>query len=133
MTTVWGYGPPNGSGGYDATFRAYGGEDLDLGYRLQEDGVRFVYNARAVGYHYHIKGFEAFCRDQERAGYAVARLVEEHPEVRTQKRVDLVMGPLSDLSPRKKLINRRRNQRLVTLLKCTVILSSSFSRSGSAT
>ena len=92
-------------GGYDATFRAYGGEDLDLGYRLQEDGVRFVYNARAVGYHYHIKGFEAFCRDQERAGYAVARLVEEHPEVRTQKRVDLVMGPLSDLSPRKKLMH----------------------------
>lgn len=91
-------------GGYDATFRAYGGEDLDLGYRLQEAGVRFVYNGRAVGYHYHIKGFEAFCRDQERAGYAVARLVEEHPEVRTQKRVDLVVGPMTDLSTGKKLL-----------------------------
>jgi len=88
-------------GGYDETFRAYGGEDLDLGWRLQRSGLTFVYNADAVGFHRHAKGFEAFCRDQEQAGQAVARLAELHPEVRSAKKVDLVSDPWTRLRGRK--------------------------------
>lgn len=91
-------------GSYDVSFRQYGGEDLELGYRLQNSGLRFVYNPQAIGYHYHTKGFEAFCRDQERAGYAVARLAEKHPEVRVAKRVDVVSDPWSRLSAKKKVL-----------------------------
>jgi len=90
-------------GGYDESFRAYGGEDLDLGYRLRRAGLRFVYRPDAVGYHYHVKGFDAFCRDQERAGHAVARLAERYPEIRKAKRVNLVADPWSALRGRERL------------------------------
>jgi GT2 family glycosyltransferase len=55
-------------GAYDERFRQYGGEDLDLGYRLAQAGVVFVYNPAAVGHHNHEKDFSQFCVDMERAG-----------------------------------------------------------------
>ena len=50
-------------GSYDESFRHYGSEDLELGYRLSRAGVRFVYNPKAVGYHDHTKSFPQFCKD----------------------------------------------------------------------
>jgi glycosyltransferase involved in cell wall biosynthesis len=39
-------------GGFDEQFRSWGGEDIDLGYRLHLDGVRFVLNRAASSIHY---------------------------------------------------------------------------------
>ncbi|MEO7262205.1 MAG: glycosyltransferase [Jatrophihabitantaceae bacterium] len=39
-------------GGFDEHFRSWGGEDIDLGYRLHSDGVRFVLNRSASSIHY---------------------------------------------------------------------------------
>ena len=45
-------------GGYDEAFRTWGGEDLDLAYRLFLDGARFVLNRAAASIHYpHHKSF----------------------------------------------------------------------------
>jgi glycosyltransferase involved in cell wall biosynthesis len=38
-------------GGFDENFRSWGGEDLDLGYRLHRDGARFVLSRRASAIH----------------------------------------------------------------------------------
>ena len=39
-------------GGFDEQFRSWGGEDIDLGYRLHLDGVRFVLDRAASSIHY---------------------------------------------------------------------------------
>lgn len=39
-------------GGFDEQIRSWGGEDLELGYRLHLDGVRFVLNRSASSIHY---------------------------------------------------------------------------------
>ncbi len=39
-------------GGFDEQFRSWGGEDIDLGYRLHLDGVQFVLNRSASSIHY---------------------------------------------------------------------------------
>ena len=39
-------------GGYDEEFRQWGGEDLDLAYRLRRDGARFAVNRAASSIHY---------------------------------------------------------------------------------
>jgi GT2 family glycosyltransferase len=46
------------SGGFDTRFRR--AEDVELGYRLAERGLRFVFCPEAVGYHYEQRTFEAW-------------------------------------------------------------------------
>ncbi|GIH24376.1 glycosyl transferase [Acrocarpospora phusangensis] len=46
-------------GMFDENFRRWGGEDLDLGYRLHRDGARFVLNRDAAAIHVpHPKSFD---------------------------------------------------------------------------
>jgi glycosyltransferase involved in cell wall biosynthesis len=53
-------------GMFDEAFRCWGGEDIDLGYRLHKDGARFVVNRQAAALHYpHDKVYD------ERADSAV--------------------------------------------------------------
>ncbi len=94
-------------GGYDDSFRQYGGEDLEMGYRLAAAGVRFVYCPEAVGWHHHGKSFDEFCRDQERAGESLIQLYRKYPEIKVPKKIDLLVDPPSALPP------SRRLQRLV--------------------
>jgi GT2 family glycosyltransferase len=46
------------AGGFDPAFRR--AEDVELAYRLAEKGVRFVFNSKAVGYHYAERSFMAW-------------------------------------------------------------------------
>jgi glycosyltransferase involved in cell wall biosynthesis len=47
-------------GGFDEAFRSWGGEDLDLGYRLYNSGARFMLNRQASAIHCpHRKSFAA--------------------------------------------------------------------------
>ena len=45
-------------GGFDSAFRR--AEDVEMAYRLDERGVRFVFNERAIGYHYVMHSFESW-------------------------------------------------------------------------
>lgn len=45
-------------GGFDPNFRR--AEDVELAYRLQKQGIRFVFCPEAVGYHYEERSFEAW-------------------------------------------------------------------------
>jgi glycosyltransferase involved in cell wall biosynthesis len=58
------------AGGFDEAFTSWGGEDLDLGYRLHRDGARFVLNRAAAAIHCpHPKGYEINKRSAD-ANYA---------------------------------------------------------------
>ena len=46
------------AGGFDANFRR--AEDVELAYRLADRGLRFLFNAEAVGYHYAERSFASW-------------------------------------------------------------------------
>lgn len=46
------------AGGFDPTFRR--AEDVELAYRLVRYGVQFVFNPRAIGYHYAERSFHSW-------------------------------------------------------------------------
>jgi glycosyltransferase involved in cell wall biosynthesis len=47
---------------FDEDFRAYGYEDIELGYRLMKKGFRLIYNPDAKGHHYKRMTFAEVCR-----------------------------------------------------------------------
>ena len=47
-------------GGFDEQFRR--AEDLELSYRLQAGGSRFIFSRSAIGYHYAERSFESWLR-----------------------------------------------------------------------
>ncbi len=46
------------AGGFDPAFKR--GEDVELAYRLADRGLRFLFNAAAIGYHYAERSFESW-------------------------------------------------------------------------
>jgi GT2 family glycosyltransferase len=44
--------------GFDTTFRR--SEDVELAYRLADEGIEFIYNPQAVGYHYAERSFASW-------------------------------------------------------------------------
>jgi len=48
------------AGGFDPSFRR--AEDVELGYRLRDLGLRFVFNHQAIGYHYADRSFKSWSR-----------------------------------------------------------------------
>ncbi|TDB74892.1 glycosyltransferase [Micromonospora sp. KC723] len=78
-------------GGFDEEFRSWGGEDLDLGYRLHRAGARFVFNRQAKAVHVpHEKPFEELMDGvtlnyhymAEKYGTPVMRILAELPPKR---------------------------------------------------
>jgi len=65
-------------GGFDETFRAYGGEDTDFGLRLTAMGIPFVYEPRAVTRHMHHVTQASFRRQSFSSGRAVVDLARKH-------------------------------------------------------
>lgn len=65
-------------GGFDETFREYGGEDTDFGLRIAALGVPFLFEPRALSYHVHSISYashrnQAFCE-----GRSMVRLARKH-------------------------------------------------------
>ena len=52
-------------GMFDEEFRAYGFEDIELSYRLFNQGFRVLYNPKALGYHYKRMTYADVCRRAE--------------------------------------------------------------------
>ena len=46
------------SGGFDASLRR--AEDVELAYRLELAGLRFIYQPRAIGYHYPLRSYRSW-------------------------------------------------------------------------
>jgi len=72
------------AGRFDERLVAWGGEDLELGYRLGEMGLEFFYCPSAVSYHTHFRTLEEVCRLSETFGaQSVPILVRKCPVLRS--------------------------------------------------
>jgi glycosyltransferase involved in cell wall biosynthesis len=49
-------------GVFDEDFRVAAFEDIELGYRLSKQGLRLLYDPKAIAYHYQFFSFEDACR-----------------------------------------------------------------------
>lgn len=68
-------------GGFDEEFQ-FLYEDLDLGYRLNDLGLRLLYNPRARAEHLHAPTLESWRERLRLAAQAERRFVAKHPDVR---------------------------------------------------
>jgi len=80
-------------GCFDESFTGYGHEDLELGYRLQQAGVRILYEPRAVNYHWHPVPYDEQKEKMKLAGRSTVRFYRKHPAFGVKAR--LGMTPLS--------------------------------------
>lgn len=69
-------------GGFDETFGAMGGEDLDFGIRMIAAGVRLRFAASAVTRHHFTARFGAALRRSYRNGLAYGYIVSRNPGLR---------------------------------------------------
>jgi glycosyltransferase involved in cell wall biosynthesis len=63
---------------FDERFTAACWEDIDLGMRLRNRGLKIVYNPRASAFHLHSTDFVRFAGRTRRAGYFHALFIEKH-------------------------------------------------------
>ncbi len=68
--------------GFDETFKGYGWEDLELGYRLSKQKVPLYYLKTAVNYHYHVISVEDEIERNEEKGKSALMLLRLHPELK---------------------------------------------------
>jgi len=68
------------AGLFDERFRSFGGEDLELGYRLSRNGARFVFSPSALAYRFDYRDIPATCRAMEVFGReSLPVLLQIHP------------------------------------------------------
>jgi validoxylamine A glucosyltransferase len=65
-------------GGFDTTFREYGGEDTDFGLRIAGLGVTFIFEPRAISYHLHEVSYRSLRRQAYDEGRSIIRLSQKH-------------------------------------------------------
>jgi GT2 family glycosyltransferase len=70
------------AGLFDESFTGYGHEDLELGYRLEKNGIPIYYNREAVNYHWHPVEFEEECERRFLAGISTVRFYNKHRDPR---------------------------------------------------
>lgn len=79
------------AGWFDEDFRDYGGEDLELGYRLQQAGATFTFAAEAISWHHHLRSLADTCSLMEAYGKgSLPLLLGKHPELRGLLRLDFL-------------------------------------------
>lgn len=87
------------TGGFDEGFTGYGHEDLELGYRLQKNGIDILYNPNAINYHLHPVGYEEKCQKMYLAGISTVRFYNKHkdPQIKLKLGWNFVSIPLHSL------------------------------------
>ncbi len=80
-------------GCFDESFTGYGHEDLELGYRLAEAGVRIAYEPLAVNYHCQDVPHDDQKEKMKLAGRSTVRFYRKHPDFAV--RLNLGMTPVS--------------------------------------
>ena len=68
--------------GFNETFLNYGWEDLELGYRLQKQGIPLFYLKNAINYHYHVVTKKEEIERNVKKGESAKILVSIHPELK---------------------------------------------------
>ena len=87
-------------GFFDEDLTAYGGEDLELGYRFHLAGIPLYYASEALSYHHHLRSLEPLCRLMQTYGSkSIPILLHKHPELDAVLRLDFIRA--SALSPRR--------------------------------
>ena len=87
-------------GFFDEDLTAYGGEDLELGYRLHLAGIPLYYAPEALSYHYHLRSLEPLCCLMQTYGNkSIPILLDKHPELDAVLRLDFIRA--SAFSPRR--------------------------------
>lgn len=66
---------------FDTTFPAAAWEDIELAYRLEQKGLKIIYNSSARTEHYHPTTVASFARRQYTVGRSGAIFYEKHPEL----------------------------------------------------
>jgi glycosyltransferase involved in cell wall biosynthesis len=69
-------------GGFNETFKVYGMEDIELGYRLEKSGSQMVFASDAKAIHYRFPDYQDFIERSEHAGYTLGQLIRLHPELK---------------------------------------------------
>src|SRR3984893_17122351 len=65
-------------GGFDSSFREYGGEDTDFGLRAAALGGRFLFAPRALSYHLHDVSYGSLRKQAYHEGRSIVRLSQKH-------------------------------------------------------
>lgn len=90
---------------FDIDFQYAAYEDAEFAYRLAKRGLRILYLAGIVGYHYHYHNIWTFSNRQRRSGMMVNVLTAKHPSLRYKFRaqyfriLSLIKQPWAILSP----------------------------------
>ncbi len=66
---------------FDTTFPAAAWEDIELAYRLDREGLKIRYNAKAVTRHHHRMSVDSFARRQYTVGKSGAIFYRKHPDL----------------------------------------------------
>ena len=81
-------------GGFDEAFLAYGFEDMDLGYRLEDAGVEFVALTEPVPEHVHHHSFEAWIAKKRECGHGpLQRIAASHPTRLGDMKLQWILDP----------------------------------------
>jgi glycosyltransferase involved in cell wall biosynthesis len=81
-------------GKFDESFTGYGHEDLELGYRIEADGMKILYEPRAVNYHWHPVPYEEQKGRMELAGRSTVRFYRKHPSFKVQANLGMTFVSL---------------------------------------
>lgn len=77
------------TGFFDPHFRSYGGEDLELGYRMEQYGASFFYQPDALTLHHHNRTLDELCLLMYTYGKnSIPYLLRKHPALAGLLRVD---------------------------------------------
>ena len=76
-------------GGFDENYPSAGHEDIDLGLRLEEQGMRLAYDPQASVDHYHPADLPGAIRRMRDVGTSLAISVERHPTREVPRRPGL--------------------------------------------
>jgi glycosyltransferase involved in cell wall biosynthesis len=104
-------------GQFDEEFKSAAYEDIELGYRLSNRGLRLFYNPAAIGYHHQFFSFEDACRKasgncvasklffRKEAGQQVLKEIQSRHSRYRQLLSNVAIGIARVLSPVRRLLD----------------------------
>ncbi|MBZ0266403.1 glycosyltransferase [bacterium] len=83
------------SGGFDRAFKAWGGEDLEFGLRLEEHGMKLYHEPRAKAWHFHKPEWTEMERRYRIYGREVIPMIlDRHPQAYEMLSLNYLENPL---------------------------------------
>lgn len=83
------------AGGFDANFQQYGWEDLELGVRLKQLGLKLIKAPAAIGYHWHppftLDQLPQLIEQEQQRGRMGAKFYLKHPTVQVKLMIQMTL------------------------------------------